>query len=94
MSNHTLGDAPIEPEYLVWSNEHAGWWKAGRWGYATGLEGAGRFTREEALRICRSALPTAAHIGCIAEIPVRLADVKETIEGQMIPACVLRGEHE
>jgi hypothetical protein len=74
--------------YLVWSNEHGGWWKAGGWGYSTGLNEAGHFSRDQAIRICRNALPTAAHIGMISEIPVRLADVSETLEGQVIPACI------
>lgn len=81
-------------DYLVWSNEHDGWWKSGGWGYATGLADAGLFTREEALLICRNALPTAGHLGRISEIPVRLADVEEFIKGAIVPACVVRGEYE
>jgi hypothetical protein len=43
--------------YLVWSNEHAGWWAQGRFGYTTDVAKAGRYTRERAIEICRNALP-------------------------------------
>lgn len=78
--------------YLVWSNEHGGWWKAGGWGYDAGLNEAGRFSRDEAIRICRQALPTAMHLGVISEIPVRLADLTEILNGQIVPACVLASD--
>jgi len=80
----------MDDPYLVWSNEHAGWWKAGGWGYDPGFLLAGQFTRAEAIEICQKALPTAAHIGTISEIPVRLADMTEMLDGQMIPEGVLR----
>jgi hypothetical protein len=82
----------MEPEndlYLVWSNEHGGWWKPGGYGYDPGLRSAGRFTRAQAIEICRNALPTAARVRAISEIPVRLADVNEMLEGQMVPGCVM-----
>lgn len=82
----------MDDAYLVWSNEHDGWWKAGRWGYDPGLRSAGRFSRDEALRICRDALPTAMHLGRISEIPVRLSDMIEMLEGQMIPGCVMASD--
>lgn len=62
--------------YLLWSNEHCAWWRGNRHGYSRGLDGAGRFTREVALKICAKALMQAPHIGHIAEIPVRLSDVE------------------
>jgi hypothetical protein len=77
--------------YLVWSNEHGGWWKAGGWGYDPGLKSAGRFTRAQAIKICRDALPTSAHLKMVSEIPVRLADVNEMLEAQIVPACVMGG---
>jgi len=75
--------------YLVWSNEHDGWWKAGGWGYSAALKSAGHYTRDEALDICKRALPTAMHLGRIAEIPVRLSDMIEFMQGEMIPSVVL-----
>lgn len=41
--------------YLVWSNEHRAWWGPGASGYTTVVPQAGRYTREQALHICRSA---------------------------------------
>lgn len=78
--------------YLIWSNEHHGWWRPGGWGYGRGLRGAGRFSRENALRICREAIPTAGHIGLISEIPVRLADIEAFLAGQMTPSCIFTDE--
>jgi hypothetical protein len=75
--------------YLVWSNEHRGWWMQGGWGYSPDLRRAGRYSREHALDICREAMPTAAHIGLISEIPVRLADVEEFLSGQKVPAAIM-----
>lgn len=75
--------------YLVWSNEHMGWWARGSCGYSRGLYNAGRYTRARALEICREAIPTAPHIGLISEIPVKLADVQEFLAGQMPPSVIL-----
>jgi hypothetical protein len=75
--------------YLVWSNEHRAWWRGG-WGYSTALPKAGRYTREEALDICRRAIPTAAHIGAIAEVPVRFDDIADVLRDQVVPPAILR----
>jgi hypothetical protein len=75
--------------YLVWSNEHQGWWRHGSSGYTRGLRNAGRYTRDAALQICREAIPTAAHIGLISEIPVRLSDVEEFLAGQIMPGVII-----
>jgi len=42
-------------KYLVWSNEHRAWWGHGHCGYAYRIEGAGRYSLEEALAICNGA---------------------------------------
>jgi hypothetical protein len=67
----------MDDAYLVWSNEHRGWWRPGAWGYTADPAEAGRFTRERAIEICRGALPTAMHLGVMSEIPVRLADLED-----------------
>lgn len=90
IGNMTL--KPRQDPYLIWSNEHAGWWGPGGWGYSVGLAGAGQFSRENALDICRKAIPTASHIDRISEIPVRLADVEEFLQGQMVPQAIMTGE--
>jgi len=38
-------------DYVVWSYEHRGWWRPGRWGYTPHLHEAGRYTRAEATGI-------------------------------------------
>jgi hypothetical protein len=78
-----------EDLYLIWSNEHAGWWKAGGWGYTPGLRAAGRFTRDQAIAISQRALPTALHTKLISEIPVRLADIEAVLKDQLVPEAVM-----
>jgi hypothetical protein len=41
--------------YLVWSEGHGAWWAAGEIGYTRSLLSAGRYTFEEANRICTRA---------------------------------------
>lgn len=81
-----------EDTYLVWSNEHNAWWGPGRCGYSPGLIGAGKYSREQALKICRDAIPTAGHLRRISEIPVRFADVSEFTKGAMLPAVIMQGD--
>jgi hypothetical protein len=80
-----------DDQYLVWSNEHRAWWRAGHCGYATGLREAGRYSRDQAIEICRDAIPTAMHVGTISEIPVRAADVTDFLKGQMVPSALMNG---
>ena len=37
--------------YLIWSNEHNGWWRPKQCGYTNHRELAGRYTLEEATEI-------------------------------------------
>lgn len=37
--------------YLIWSNEHRGWWKPNRHGYTTLTQRAGQFSLEGATEI-------------------------------------------
>jgi hypothetical protein len=76
--------------YLVWSNEHRGWWCAGSSGYSIALPKAGRYTREQAIDICRRALPTAMHIGMISELPVRLDDIADILRDQPVPGAIFK----
>jgi hypothetical protein len=77
-----------ESMYVIWSNEHRGWWRIGRNGYTRNLREAGHYMRDEALAICREAIMTAAHIGMISELPVRLGDVEDFLQGQHVPAAI------
>lgn len=79
-----------EDEYLVWSNEHDGWWAPDLSGYVTDLRSAGRYSRTHAIGICKHALPTADHIGRISEIPVRFADLDEVLAGARVPDWLRR----
>lgn len=38
-------------EYLIWSNERRGWWKANRHGYTLRIDEAARFSETEAQKI-------------------------------------------
>lgn len=77
--------------YYIWSNMHKGWWAVAERGYVPGLEGAGVYTRDQAIDICQRSIPNAAHHGQIATIPVRVEDVNDFMRGQMIPEAIMRG---
>lgn len=62
--------------YLVWSNEHNSWWRSSRCGYTASQEGAGRYTRGEALSICANSRDGWNGRGTPSEIPVREDDAK------------------
>ncbi len=47
--------------YLIWSIEHTAWWRPDGWGYTSSLAEAGRYEREEAERIVRSANVVEVH---------------------------------
>lgn len=42
-------------QWLIWSNEHRAWWKAGGWGYTTLTQHAGVFSEINAKRIVAEA---------------------------------------
>ena len=44
-----------ETKFLIWSEEHRGWWKAGRCGYTENRGQAGRYSFDEALEIVKGA---------------------------------------
>lgn len=70
--------------YLVWSHEHSAWWRPARAGYTTFLEAAGRYTREEALVICRTARGGWRPGQPPPEIPVRLEDALAVEAGDAV----------
>lgn len=39
-------------KWLIWSNEHLGWWGPNEQGYTTKIDKAGRYMLSEAIRIC------------------------------------------
>jgi hypothetical protein len=44
-----------EELWLIWSNEHRAWWRANSCGYTQLAVDAGRYTMDEAVKICRAA---------------------------------------
>lgn len=42
-------------KYLIWSNEHNSWWAPNHGGYVDRAESAGRYSKDEALKICNGA---------------------------------------
>lgn len=61
--------------YLVWSNEHHAWWNPDRKGYTTKVKLAGRYSRDEAIKISRGRGWPAT--GIPDEVPVREVDAIE-----------------
>jgi hypothetical protein len=81
MSREACGEPMSEDRYLIWSHEHHGWWGPGSCGYPKRLSEAGRYTREQALRICTGAMAGEVRsLGAFPELPVREADLLEAIE--------------
>lgn len=83
--------APMTDNYLIWSNEHRAWWRAGRMGYTRRLKEAGVYSRDEALKICRDAIPgTAGRLGMLPEIPVRVSDFDDIVRDLKMPEDLKR----
>ena len=61
--------------YLVWSHEHGAWWGPKNCGYFIETARAGRYSREEALEISRTARNGWRPGQPPSEIPVREIDV-------------------
>jgi hypothetical protein len=90
-SYDTIEAGPDRGRYLIWSNEHRAWWGPDHCGYSVGLQKAGRYTRDQAISISRTSIPTAGHIGLIDAIPVREADLTEMLSGAMVPRPIFYG---
>jgi hypothetical protein len=52
----------IERDFLIWSYEHDAWWGPAKMGYTKDFERAGRYTKDEAARICEDANRYSAEI--------------------------------
>ena len=67
-------------KYLVWSNEHAMWWKPHRCGYTAVISEAGRYSFNDATVICEGA-------------NIAIPDGKEPNEVLVLaPECLARDE--
>ena len=65
------------PNYLIWSNEHKAWWCPDRLGYTPHLINSGRYTREEAIVICRKAMYGWTAGEPFPELPIKEDDLRE-----------------
>ena len=72
-------DAEAKPDlYVIWSNQHRLWWAPNWCGYTPDLSKAGRYPREEALRISHDMRDGWRNIDKVPnEVPVRVADLPE-----------------
>ena len=60
----------MERTYLVWSHEHGAWWRPESRGYTTDFNSAGRYPREEALKICALSRDGWGNADVPSELPV------------------------
>lgn len=51
-----------ERVWLIWSHEHKAWWRADGWGYVRRSNRAGRFTYDEAFKMCQQANRYSKHL--------------------------------
>ena len=51
--------------YAIWSFEHRGWWRQGKFGYAAPIESAGLYSEEEAIEIVTEANKHGAINECL-----------------------------
>jgi hypothetical protein len=51
----TIAGRELERPWVVWSEEHGGWWRPGEHGYTHSLKEAGRFSMERAFEIEKNA---------------------------------------
>jgi hypothetical protein len=66
-------------KYLIWSTERGAWWRPAERGYTRDILEAGRYSRVEAIELCRRALP-GQWDGTPLEIPVADKDVREMLK--------------
>lgn len=74
--NLATADERGETPFVVWSNEHRGWWGPGRCGYVFDVRDAGIYSRAEAEDICYRAGPGSREIP--NEIMQRLDDARRS----------------
>lgn len=70
---------PAEPAYVIWSNEHAGWWRPGEAGYTPDLAEAGYYPRARAMQIARSQWRMPVR-GVPNEIAISLPDARAQVD--------------
>lgn len=68
--------------YLIWSNEHTAWWRPDHAGYCYDIAEAGRYSRDEAIKICKGANYGFTHEDNPNEIPVLEIDAIEAVNAK------------
>lgn len=63
--------------YVVWSNEHQCWWGPDCKGYRRNLADAGKYSRDDAIGICRGARGGREFNSNPSEVPLLLEDAVE-----------------
>jgi hypothetical protein len=53
-------------DWLIWSEEHGSWWRAGRRGYTTSILQAGIYTKVQADRIVHDANAHSSNLNEVA----------------------------
>jgi hypothetical protein len=71
-----MADVKENQEYAVWSNEHSAWWGPNKAGYYSTLADAGRYTREQAIKICIGARGGRLFNENPSEVPLLLTDAE------------------
>lgn len=66
----------LEAQWLIWSNQIGAWWKQNKTSYTRALSDAGRFTRDEALRVCGLGFDGWDGTQAPTRLPVRLEDAE------------------
>ena len=66
--------------YAVWSEQRGAWWGPGSRGYRRKFSESGRFSREQALDICRNALFDCLREKKLTELPVRVSRMIAALE--------------
>lgn len=64
----------MDAAYVIWSNEHKCWWAPNRCGYRSSLDDAGRYSRDEAIKICVHARGGRQFNANPSEVPILYAD--------------------
>lgn len=80
------------PYWLIWSNEHSAWWRAGGHGYTVDVNEAGRFMFEQAAKICSNAncylRPGGPPNEVMSPAPESIChEVRYVLTGEPVPAA-------
>lgn len=61
--------------WLIWSNEHMGWWGCNSRGYVESINKAGRYKFDEAVEICKSGTMKCSRFGGVIPKEIMVPDL-------------------